>query len=82
MAQSFTAGEQGGQGEDEEVKIEVTQDEMFAMVQQFRKGRDKGKGKGKKGTCWNCGETITAAETARLTNRTTAGQMAGRGRHL
>ena len=37
------------QGEDEEMKKEVTQEETFATVQQFRKGKGKGKGKGKKG---------------------------------
>ena len=42
---------------DEEMKNEITQDETLAMVQQFRKGKGKGKDKGKKGGCWNCGET-------------------------
>ena len=50
MVQTFSTGEQG---EDEEMKNEVTEDEIFAMIQQFRKG----KGKGKKAVCWNCGES-------------------------
>ena len=37
MVQTFRARDQGEQGEDEEMKNEVTQDKMFAMVQQFRK---------------------------------------------
>ena len=52
--QSLTTGDQG---EDEEMKNEVTQDEIFAVVQQSSKGKGKGKGKGKKGACWNCGES-------------------------
>ena len=55
--QTLSTGDQGEQGEDEEMINEVTQDEIFAMVQQFRKGQGKGKGKGKKGACWNCGES-------------------------
>ena len=39
------------------MKNEVTQDDIFAMVQQFWKSVGKGKGKGKKGACWNCGES-------------------------
>ena len=54
MVQNLTTGDQGAQGEDEEVKNEVPHDEIFAMVQQFRKG--EGKGKGMKGACWNCGK--------------------------
>ena len=65
-----------GQGGDDEMKHEVTKDEIFAMVQQFGKGKVKGKGKGRmKGVCWKCGDKI-----ARLTNKTTAGQMMRHGR--
>ena len=53
MVQTLSTGDQGEEGEDEEMKNEVTQDEIFAMIQQFRKG----KGRGKKGVCWNCGES-------------------------
>ena len=77
----MTTGDQGEQGEDEEVKHEVTQDEIFAVVQQFRK--DKGKKTRAKERRKHAGivvKAITTAETARMTNRTTAGQMAGRGR--
>ena len=65
--------DEGEQGEDE-----VTQDEIFAMIQQHRNG--KGKGKGKKGACWNVVKEITTAGIARMTNMTTAGQMAEHGR--
>ena len=57
MVQTLNTGDQGEQREDEEMKNEVTQDEILAMVQQFRKGKGKGKGKGKKGVCWSCGES-------------------------
>ena len=57
MVQSLTAGEQGEQGEDENVKNEVTQDEIFAMFQQLRKCKGQGRSKGKKGACWNCGDS-------------------------
>ena len=50
MVQSLIPKEQGEQGEDEEVKSEVTQDEIFAVIQQIRKSKDK------KGACWNCDE--------------------------
>ena len=46
MVQTMSTADQGEQGEDE-----VTQDEIFAMVQQYRKGKCKGK----KRACWNCG---------------------------
>ena len=51
MVQTLSTGNQGEQGEDEVVKNEITQDEIFAMVQQFRKGKGKGKGNGRKGVC-------------------------------
>ena len=57
MVQTLGTGDQEAQGEDREMKHEVTQDEIFAMVQQFRKGEGKGRGKGKKRACWNCGES-------------------------
>ena len=62
------------------MKNEVTQDDIFAMVQQFRKRIGEGKGKGKNGACWNCGEMSTTAEVARMTNQTTAEQMVVHGR--
>ena len=34
------------------MKNEVTKDEIFAKVQQFRKGKGKSKGTKKKGVCW------------------------------
>ena len=68
MVQTMSTADQEEQGEDE-----VTQDEIFAMVQQYRKGKCKGK----KRACWNCGGSDTTAEIARMTNKTTAGQMAG-----
>ena len=58
MVQTLSTGDQGEQGEDEEMKNEVTQDEIFAMVQQFRKGEVKGKGKGKKEVCWNYAQEL------------------------
>ena len=79
--QTLNTGYQGEQGEDEEMKNEVTQDEIFAIVQQFRKSKGEGKGKGKKGVCWDCGECDHCSrEIARMTNKTTAGQMVGHGR--
>ena len=72
----MSTGDQGEQGEDE-----VTQDEIFAMVQQYRKGKGEGKCKGKKGDhAATVVKVITTAEIARMTNKTTAGQMAGHGR--
>ena len=56
MVRCLTTGEYVEQGEDEVVRHEVTQNEIFALVRQFRKGTGNGKGKGKKGACWNCGE--------------------------
>ena len=42
---------------EEEDKDSITQEEFFAMVQQFRKGSGKGQSKGKgKGVCWNSGD--------------------------
>ena len=57
MVQTLSTGDEGEQGEDEETKNEVTQDEIFAIVQQYRKGKGRGMGKGQKGACWNCGES-------------------------
>ena len=37
MVQTSSRGDQGEQGEDEEMNNEVTQGETFAMVQQFGK---------------------------------------------
>ena len=54
MVQTVSRGEQG---EDEEMKNEVTPGAMFAMVQQFSKGKDIGKCQGKKGVHQNCGES-------------------------
>ena len=54
MFQSLTIGDQGEQGEDEEMKKEVTQEEILAMVRQFRKG--PGKGNRKRRAWLNCGE--------------------------
>ena len=47
-----------GEGENEEEdKDSITQEELFAMVQQFRKGKGKGKSMSKgKGVCWHCGD--------------------------
>ena len=53
MVQSLTTREQQAHGEDEGVKNAITLNEVCAMVQQFRKG--EGKGKGKKGACLTCG---------------------------
>ena len=66
-----------GQGEDE-----VTQHEKFAMVQQHMKGKGKGKARAKdrREHAGTAVKVITTAETARMTNKTTAGQMAGHGR--
>ena len=48
---------EGERENEEEDKDSITQEELFAMVQQFRKGKGKGKSKGKgKGVCWNCGD--------------------------
>ena len=72
---------EGEPREDEETKNEVIQDEVFAMVQQYRKGKGKVQGKGKQvkhvGTVV---KVITTAEIARKTNKTTAGQLAVHGR--
>ena len=57
------------------MKNEVTQDEIFAM-KQFRKGKEKGKGNGRKGA-GTVVKVVTTAEIARMTNKTTAGQMGG-----
>ena len=47
---------EGERENEEEDKDRIAQEELFAVVQQFRKGRGKGKSKGKgKGVCWNCG---------------------------
>ena len=59
------------------MKNEVTRDEIFAMVQQFRKGEGKGKGKGMKSACWSCGlndHYTQQAETARMISRTLKNQ--------
>ena len=48
MVQTLGTRDQAEQREDEEMNNEVIQDETFAIVQQ-----GKGKGKGKKGVCWN-----------------------------
>ena len=76
-----TSGDQGEQGEDEETKNEVTQDEILAMGQQFRKGKGKGKrSKERREHAGTVVKVITTAEIARTTNNTTAGQMVGHGR--
>ena len=36
MVQTLSTRDQGAQGEDEETKNEVTQDEIFAIVQQLQ----------------------------------------------
>ena len=54
FVQNLIEGERENKEED---KDSITQEELFAMVQQFRKGKGKGKSKGKgKGVCWNCGD--------------------------
>ena len=50
--------------EDEEMKNEVTQDEIFAMVQQFRKGV-----KERRVYAGTVVQVITTAEIARMTNK-------------
>ena len=48
---------EGERENEEEDKDSTTQEELFAMVQQFRKGKGKGKSKSQgKGVCWNCGD--------------------------
>ena len=50
---------EGERENEEEEKDSIRQEELFAMVQQFRKGKGKGKSKGKgkgKGVRWNCGD--------------------------
>ena len=69
---------QGEQDEDEEVKKEVTQDEIFTIVQQYRKGQVKAKERRERAGFVVM--AITAVETARMTSRTTAGQMVEHGR--
>ena len=44
--------------EDYKSEDSVTQEELFVMIQQFRRGKGKGKSKGKgDGVCWSCGES-------------------------
>ena len=47
VVQTLSKGEQG---EDEEMNNEVTQDEIFAMVQRFRKGKRQRQGYRKEGS--------------------------------
>ena len=50
---------------------------IFAMVQQFRKGRGKAKVEERRG---HAGTVVTTAEIARMTKKTTAGQMVEHGK--
>ena len=46
---------EGERENEEDDKDSITQEELPAVVQQFRKGTGKGESKGKgKGVCWNC----------------------------
>ena len=47
-------------------------DKIFAVVQQFSKG--------KKEACWICGESDHYSRDARMTNKTTVGQMVVHGK--
>ena len=71
MVQTFSTGDRGEQGENDEMKNEVTQDQIFAMVQQFRKGEGRGRPK-ERGKY--------AGTVVRVTNKTATGQVVVRGR--
>ena len=62
---------EGERENEEEDKDSITQEELFAIVQQFRKGKGKGKSKGKgKGVCWNCGDGDHYSRDSRTTSKT------------
>ena len=62
FVQNLTEKTQESEEEDKSADS-ATQQELFAMVQQFRKGKGKGKG-----VCWSCGESDITAEIAQVTS--------------
>ena len=65
------------QGEDEEMRNGVTQDEIFPKVQQFRRGEGKGKGKGSREHAGTVDESDH--HSTDCPNKATAGQMVEHG---
>ena len=80
VVQTFSTRDQGEQGKDEEMKNESPKMRNSPWSSSSGKVKEKAKAKERRQHAGPAVKVITAAEIARMTNKTTAGQMVVHGR--